>query len=373
MSSKVPLSTNIVGAGHNNVPVDVVQIKSDDSSHYKNALVVVQERLINLKNVRANFSNETYGVIMDQDASFGGTALEVNDGEDTALWTAQDVAGTKLTAGSADRANTGTKSTKVDNPAANDIWEFDKGSNQDLAGYVALSMAVNVDKDWKNDNIEIYGWDGSAQVGVRLNLEDYFAERTYDVWQNLIIPLVDLDLVGETIQSIRMQMIQRDGAKAPKFYIDDVQFEQSGAAIVYEAVSPISDARYHATSLVLVFEDAIDISVANGTVAGINPLQILGVAPSIGIVLQHESMGEIILNEALASIGDMLTLGFEIKSVVCDGTTTHLALELKFSVPIIVTPPSATNNFTLSVRDDLTGFSKFRAYLDGAVEVNALI
>jgi hypothetical protein len=373
MSSKVPLSTNIVGAGHNSVPVDVVQIKADDSTHYKNALVVVQERLINLKNGKANFSNETYGVLMNQDGAFGGTALEVNDGEDTALWTAQDVVGTKLTAGSTDRANTGAGSTLVDNPAANDIWEFNKGSNQDLTGYVALSMAINVDKDWTSDNIEIYGWDGSAEVGVRLNLADYLAQSTFDVWQNLIIPLVDLDLVGETIQSIRMQLIQKTGGKAPKFYIDDVQFEQSGTALLYEAISPVSDARYHATSLVLVFEDAIDISVANGTVAGINPLQILGVAPSIGIVLQHESMGDIILNESLASIGDMLALGFEIKSVVCDGTTTHLALELKFSVPIIITPPSAANNFTLSVRDDLTGLSKFRAYLDGAVEVNAVI
>ena len=371
--SKTPLSVNLTGAGNNSVAVDVVQIKSDDATHYKNALVVVQERLINLEHSRANFNNETYGVLMNQDASFGGTPLEVNDGEDTTLWTAQDVVGTKLTAGSADRANTGSTSTKVDNPAANDIWEFDKGSNQDLTSYVSLTMAINVDKDWTGDDIELYCWDGSAEVGVRVKLQDYIPQSTFDVWHNAIIPLTDLDVVGETIQSIRMQLISKTGGKAPKFYMDDVQFEESGAAILFEAVSPVSDARYHATSLVIVFEDAIDISLVNNSATGLTASQILGVTPPIGMLLKHTSMAMTKLNKTIGTLGDMLEHGFEIKSVICDGTTTHLVMELKFSVPIIITPPSAGNNFSIEVRDDLTGLSKCRAYLDGAVEVNAAI
>ena len=132
------------------------------------------------------FTNDTYGREMAQDAAFGAGELLIHDGTDTAAWTFSEPVGTKWVADSTDRAYDGTKALKCDNPNVGDIMQVinnvGPGDDIDMTGnYVALTMWINVDKDWAGgDSISVYAHVGGVLVGNAIYLEDYFNSGSYD-------------------------------------------------------------------------------------------------------------------------------------------------------------------------------------------------
>jgi len=164
-----------------------ITARVDDANETETkALVVATRPLKTFDNKLTFFSSDTYGVEMNVNGAAGGTAIKVHDGTDTSLWTATDiVGGGKTTFNSTDRNHTtgGTKSIKVDNSPVGDIFQLDKGSDQDLTGHISVTMWINVDKDWKaGDAVDFYGWDttGGTQVGTKVDLSDYFIYDDYD-------------------------------------------------------------------------------------------------------------------------------------------------------------------------------------------------
>ena len=308
--SKVPINANIIGGRSNEAAADVIGINTTHGHRAANWLVVRSHPFLELQSTRVQFTNPEYGSAMNQDGAFSGTPLGIQDGDDTALWTAQNVVGTKLTAGSTDRFYGGAASVLVDNPSLNDTWEFDKASNQDLSGYVALTMRVNVDKDWDTEAIEIYGWDGTAEVGGRVQLAGYLPETVFDVWHPVVIPLSDMGLTGQTIQSFRMQLTSAGAAKKPKFYMDAVQLEETGADLRFTAISPVFDRRFHVYSMVINVADALDMSVVNGTVAGLSYDKLLGATLTNGLSFQVYQDGLSYRDATIGNAGDMLDDGF---------------------------------------------------------------
>jgi len=205
-----------------------------------NALIVATRPLKTFTNKLSFFTSDDYGINMNQNAGTGGTPEEVHDGIDSVLWTASDIiGGGKSTFNSTDQNHTaaGTKSIKNDNSPIGDVFQFAKGSDLDCNGYVSLSMWVYVDKDWKGgDSISIYGWDTdtATQIGISVQLENYFSWANYDVWHKITIPLTDMgDVdVSTTLDALRVSQDTAEG-KAPKYYLDDIQFEETGTPIDY--------------------------------------------------------------------------------------------------------------------------------------------
>jgi hypothetical protein len=193
--------------------------------------------------------NSNFGTAMNQNGAFGGTPDGVHDGIDSTLWTGSNIVGTKVTFNSTDRFFAGAASVKIDNPNNGDIWEFDKGSNLTVASYTAVTLKLNIDKDWSiGDSVSIYGYDtGGSQVGIKMFLEDYIDQTSFDIWQSVTIPLADFQMTG-TIDAFRMQQEGKVG-KAAKFYIDNFQVEETGEPIIftYEAKG---DQLVHMTKIV---------------------------------------------------------------------------------------------------------------------------
>ena len=300
--------------------------------------------------------NDTFGIEMAQDFAFGGTPVGIHDGIDLVLWTGTEVVGNKVTFSSADRANTGSFSVKIDNASVSDITQFDKGSDIDLSNYIAITLFINVDKDWAGgDSISIYGWDtGLGQVvGNLVFLEDYFSEGVFSMWHKLSIPLPDMGLSNSIIDAFRIEIVSKEG-KSPKFYIDDFQVEETGATAVF-SISAENGALFEVNQISFAIAGPLDTTLVNASMPNLSYDAFLNL-PELdnGLLFQSIINGEVIFGGATKTIGDLIRGGAALKNVISDGTNTHITLELHFGTPLVV--DSRTDDklqFILS--DDLSG------------------
>jgi hypothetical protein len=305
--------------------------------------------------------NATVGDAMNQNAAVGGTPINVHNGTDSVLWTGTNVVGSKVTFNSTDYAKNGTKSIKVDAPAVNNVWQLDKGSSQSLTGYYGLSFEVYVTANWASgDSVEVYGWDGSAEVGTRVKLEDYFTESTYNVWHNTVIPFADMGLVGETVTAFRFELVSKVSA-APTFYLDIVRIEETGGALLFK-VSSEDTRRLSVNELTLTLVDVL----AGSTPHNLLYTSILAVAkpPSalrVVIVLD----GETVYDETVLSLADFCGLGFEMYNVFDNGTSTSISLRWVLPEPLVLEGNPDTNYIGILVEGNLSGLDRFTGGVQG--------
>ena len=348
----------------------------------KNALVVATSPLKIFTNVLRFFTNDDYGADMNQNVSAGGTAVEVHDGTDNVYWTATDiVGGGKTTFNSPDQNHTalGALSVKVDNSPINDVFQFDKGSDLDCTAYASLTIWIYVDKDWVvGDSISIYGWDTGTgtQVGTAVLLEDYFNFLSYDNWQKISIPLTDFgDLSSSTtLDALRIAQRARRGAKAPKYYLDDIQFEEIGTPIKF-TLKPELGTWLHVNSFQILIADAYSgiVTVAgateNATTPNIPYDSLLGVPKlGIGIAYRRTTAGEVISSASIQQFLDFM--GFSNAIVTgsgSDGTNTWVSVNMQFTEPVILKDED-DDEMSLTVNDDLSGLLVLRVGAGSKVE-----
>lgn len=335
-----------------------------------NALVVATRELKTYYNDVSFFLNPNYGIDMNQNAGFGGTPVEVHNGIDDVLWTASSITGVKFTFNSGDQNHTpaGSTSVRIDNPALNDVMEFDKGSDQSLNGYTAISLWIYIDKDWAiNDSVSLYGWDNGVQVGTKIFLENYFSWSVFDVWHKISIPLSDMSLVDETIDSLRVQ-IETIDTKSPKFYLDDIQIEETGNPITF-TLRPVKNTWLYINTLVYGLVDAYDSTLLNGTMPNLSYNKLLGMNSLPGGITWTEYLaGELTATFTVHNLMDALELpNASIKTVGGDGTNTWLTLEFRFDYPIVLKAEDG-DKLTITLTDDLTDLLRLRAYTSGKWE-----
>jgi len=341
----------------------------------QNALVVATRPLKEFDNKLTFFANAEYGIDMNQDASTGGIPEEVHNGIDDVLWTATDiVGGAKTTFNSANQNHTagGNQSVKVDNSPVNDVFQFDKGADLDCNGYVSLSLWVYVDKDWKSgDNIELYGWDTGTglQVGDSISLQNYFTWSEFDVWQKISIPLVDMGALASytTLDALRVQIITKEG-KSPKFYLDDIQFEQTGNPITY-SIEPELGTWLHLDKFMMVYADAYTGILADLAMPKIpyNSFFALS-ALSVGIVYQRWCKGEVVTTASIKQHSDLMSFSnATITGHGSDGVNSWVAIAITFPAEIILRPEHEDKvSFTIS--ENLSGLELLRFSAGGKEE-----
>ena len=338
-----------------------------DNHDEPSGLIVATRPLKVMENSIEFFLSDEYGADMNVNVSYGGTPDQVHNGTDDTLWTGSDiVGGGKSTFNSTDQNHTdgGTKSIKIDNAPVNDIWQFAKGSDINCAGYTAISLWLYVDKDWKaNDSISIYGWDTgtNTQVGNEIFLEDYFSYDTYDIWQKVILPLSDMGALAlsTTCDALRMKMEAKEGAKAPKFYIDDIQFEQTGTPAQY-ILRPNVGTWLHVDSFTFSLVDAYPGTVLNGTMHCLPYNAFLGVTPTVGLTYQRVHGGLVVYSETIKSTIGLLSLaGTRIESTGSDGTNTFFTATAVHAAPFILKHENL-DYLSFTVNDDLSGLLHMR-------------
>ena len=312
--------------------------------------------------------NPAFGVEMAIDGSFGGTPDLVYDEDDVSDWTGSNIVGTKATFDSTDGPiggtawpPSGTKSTKIDKPNANDVWQFDKGTTLDLSGFVAISMKVIVASNWDLiDSVVIYGWDTNTntQVGTSVKLEDYFNATSFNVIQGISIPLDDMSLTGETIYAIRMELAIKGTGKAPKFYIDTLQVEETTGSEVF-TIEPPAGTKYYIDELRFSFVDGLSTTLLSNSMPNLSYDKILAITKlSTGIGFTQIRDSKLALTGNITCLGDLTRAGATLENVYSDDTNTHVTAVVTFKAPIIL-DSRLQDSFNIIINDDLSGLESF--------------
>lgn len=307
----------------------------------------------------------TLGINMAVDAAFSGTPDLINDGGDNAGWTGSNITGTKVTFNSTEQAHDGTNSIKVDAPALNNIWQFDKGSTFTPASYIALTMWIYVDSSWTlGDSVSIYGYDtgGAVQVGDSVLLEDFVNETDFGVWHKATIPMEDFNFAGGTFDAFRMQLVGKHGA-TPVFFIDQFQAEEAGGAEEFLIESVVGE-MFNISRFTLVFVGSNSETLADNSYPHLDPDKILDVTLPNGILLTRKQNGAVAFSVVFLSLSNMLVSGGTIGSVVGTATKTILTIDLDFDVPVAI-DSSKGDNLSFIISDDLTGWESFTAVARG--------
>ena len=329
----------------------------------KKSLMVATHPLKTYENTLRFFSNDNYGVALNVDASAGGTPELIHNGLDSVAWTASDIVNdAKTTFNSTDRSYDGTRSVKVDNADDNSVFQFARSTPLDCSGYVSLSMYINVDKDWKaGDIVSLYGWDTgtNTQVGIEIDLKNYFDYSVVDVWHKINIDLHDLNLVSLIIDAIRIKQTDSEG-KAPKYYIDNFQFEETGESIVFSLV-PDKGTWLHVEGFQVLIADAFTGTLADASMPNIPYDSFFGVSKLIaGIRFSNVIGGKISTSFLVKQFSDLLLFhSARVTGYGSDGTNSWASVNVTLSTPVVLKAEDL-DEFHVSINDDLSGLLDFR-------------
>ena len=373
----MPVDVNITDSA---TKLKATVIHNDDCDC--DALIVTTVPLRIFDNVLRFFINDDYGADMNQGTSATGTPLEVYNADDT-LWTATNIVGAKMTAQSADRPYTGTYSLKVDNSAVDDVYQIaNPAGDVTMASYTSLTIWANIDKDWKiRDQVDLYGWDTGTglQIGTEVDLSDYFSYLSYDTWQKINIPLTDMgDLsTSTTLDALRVRQVTAEG-KAPKYYLDDIQFEEKvvdeTTAIEFEVKPDLGTWMYVESFKIIMagpYSGILDVADAteNATMPKLPYNSLLNVAKlDSGITYRRWKDGVVRNSSQIKQLLDLLSFSnSEIVGYGSDGVNTWITIKISFSVPILLKPENE-DRLTLTINDDLSGLLVLKVAVGTKVE-----
>ena len=318
-------------------------------------------------------TNEIYGDALNQNATTGGTPDKVHDGIDSSLWTASAISGT-WTFNSTTVAHAGTRSISAIATVNNSVAQLDKGANLVLANYVTLTGWIYL-TGWSSSgtkHVEIYGWDTAlaTQVSLTLNIDDYINTGTLNTWQKFSIPFVDLGFTAPTLDAVRIRTVDLGAGPPPNYYLDDIQFEETGGSIVY-SVGPPKGEKWCVKGFNYIMADAYTGAVTNGTMPSIPYTGFLGV-PTLtnGTTVRRIQFDEIQFSNTTTDFIDYIaTAAPKQISSGSDGTNTWVRLEAAFIDPVVLNGDKG-DKYELVVNDDLTGLLYYKANIVYGVAID---
>jgi hypothetical protein len=351
-------------------PMTGIQAQVENGAE-KNGLVVATRPLKTFENRLSFFTNADYGVNMNQNAAAGGTPEEIHDGIDSILWTGSNITGVTVVFNSVLKFHGGSQSVYANKPNTNDIWQFAKGSDVNLSGFVSLTIWIYIDNNWDlGESTSVYCWDidTGTQVGNKVFLEDYFNFSDFDAWQKITIPLDDLGVSGTiTVDAIRFQQEASTGIK-PQYFLDDIQFEETGDPIIY-TVKPQQGTWYYVDKFMIVYADVYNPVLTDSTMPKIPYDGWLGVGElDTGITYQRIKNGEPIVTTSIKRHLDMMNFSNgQVTGYGSDGTNSWVAINVLFPQAVILKAED-DDKMTMTVNDDLSGLLEFRISAGGYIE-----
>ncbi len=268
---------------------------------------------------------------------------------------------------------------KVTLTSANDndeaTFDNDVGQLWNMANHTTLTGKVDLDTFNDNNHTIIIQFDlDNTPVGNSVNLNDFIDTGDLSE-QSFVIPKASLGLTTQNINGMSVRL-ERTGGQKPTFKLDDIQWEETGAAEVYKATTP-QGTTFHITEIRIAIADNITgiTTVAgateNATIPNLSFDALLGVsALTNGILFSRVRNGKVAFAVSIKQLGDFLSTGSNIipGNRINDGTNMFIALVVKFPEPIVL--EGGSDNFlSFTIQDDLSGLLQFTAAARGALEV----
>lgn len=368
-------------------PMNHKKAQVDCPEGEKQSLIVSTRPLKEFDILIQPFFNPIFGIDLNINGSTGaepsggtsGVIEDIYDGNDNPYWLGSIITGTKWDLVSPVQSHDGIQSIESVNSLAGDTVQFSRPSgNLPLAPYVSLTMWIYVASGWSAlDTVSIYGWEtfGSIQIGGKVGLQDYFSSGTTGVWQKIVIPLVDMALSGQTLDSFRVQIENRD-TSGPTFYMDEIQLEGlpvGGGDVVGPTifkVQPPINQWYHVKEIITVLAAPVSFAPnvqTGGTVPYLDYSTLLGLELEVGILFQRIVKNQVAFSFSTLGTGDVLAIPNTTINLWGDEKTTFLQYRNVFYKPIILKGRDG-DEMRLVVNDDLSGLLRMQSSLGGFIE-----
>lgn len=321
------------------------------------------------------FVNENYGDDMAQDASGGAGILysiygENVDSSAVGEWLGSSISGTWDFA-STDESHGGSKSVDATAAISGSVAEFDAGLSVDLTGsdYLTGWIYLNTVPPSGLKSIYIYGWESGAIVGSQVDILDYVDTANVGSWQIFLIPLVDMDLTGETVDAVRIEQYGDPASKVATFYLDDLYFDDGQGDIFEYTLEPTANQELIIRHIGLYICASRDSTLANATVPNITCDTLLGVTLTRGI-RYHVHIADLITDDdTIYNLSDfMILMNMRIVSMGGDATNTWVYLIHDLEYPLVL-KHSTDDHIIVEIRDDLSSLSKLVMTAGGGIRV----
>lgn len=319
--------------------------------------VVYTKKAIEYSSAPIPFLNDTLGIAMNQNVSFGGTPELIFDGGS---------GGTEWTGSSVDAEWNFADAGKVTVTSGNNnsMALFSDAGTIDTSAYVAVTGKVDLDVYTPASQDVLFQFQlAGVPVGDALSMNDFINTGDFSE-QSFSIPMTTFNTGGATVDELDLTIVRSGGVK-PTIAFDDFQIEETGEPISFRAAAP-SGTTFLARRLRLLFVDAQASTLASGTMPNLSYDKLLAVpALANGIVLRRVDNGETLFSVNFRQLSDILFAGADIAEVFSDGTNTGLLLEAKFPDPILLKGDTNNNYVEIIINDDLSGLLLFNGAIIG--------
>ena len=324
-------------------------------------LVVLTDRFIDTEPSTKFFTNDTVGIAMNQDVSFGGTPEVIHSGSLTE-WVGTAIAGAWNFTDS-DRISI----TSANNNDAADFVE-ENTLTIDMSGFTALTGNLNLDTyNEINNSMSIQFNLSGTLVGSSIDLNDYIDTGDF-AQQNFVVPKLDLGLADQSLDGMVLTMA-RAGGPRPTVSFDDIQLEQTGTPLIF-SLNVAQGESFHISELVFSYADVLAGTLANGTMPALAYDQILGLAAlANGFVITRAKAGKTLFSATIRTLGAHISAGAKPDIPWSDGTNTFLAVRVIFTDPLILTG-EPNDTLTMQINDDMTGLLQFTVAARGSIETS---
>jgi hypothetical protein len=314
--------------------------------------------------------NPALGLGMNIDASSTpSTIAEIYDGGDNAYWTPSAISGTWDFVSTA-QAHTGTKSIDATATVNGSTAKIDKGSTLALSPYETFDGWIYI-TSWPSSgtkDVTFELWDASdVLVGNSVAVSGYIDTGLFGVWQNFSIPLIDMGLSAQTIQSLAITTIDIGGGQPPNYYLDDLQLQDTGSGVEF-CFEADDETQFHIERVKLFIRDAYT-ATSSGQHA-FDSSGILGLSTLTNGILAGRSVdGDVSKSAIIKDIGDWFRFP-QAQNVSSggNGTNTWVMFDLAYETEGGLVLDSRTNDkFFFRIRDDLSGLLDFTGFAEGYI------
>jgi hypothetical protein len=313
------------------------------------------------------FVSPVHGAEFNVNAAFGGTPDKIHDGTDSVLYTGSALTGTWDFA-STTQAQAGTKSIEAINTVNNDEAQLERGSAISNTAYTAMSGYIYITSWATNGTKEVTVRNRLAgvDVGLELNLSNYIDTTLFNTWQKYNIPIADFAMPAGTIDQVIVKTVDIGGGAAPNYYLDVMQWEETGGATW--TIEADAQSIFRISTLTIAIADAYDSTLASASHQKVPYNTLLGVsALATGIGFKLTTNEVVRFDGTFKQHIDFMSF----PGITCqsggDGTNTWVTYTVPFD-PSAVLDYRTGDKFEMTLSEDLSGLLYGRVFVRGGKE-----
>lgn len=327
------------------------------------------------------FVHPDHGADMAVDADVLVINEWIHDGIDNIYWTGSAISGVwTFNSAAFNHTPLGAQSVSAVATVNGDVAQFLRGGGllPLTAPISSLCVWVYI-TSWSTSShtkeILFSGWDTAigVQVGIGVDLANYIDTTVIGAWQHAIVPLTDMNLDGQSIDSVRVQTVCLGGL-VQDYYLDDIQVLE-GSPVPY-IVEPDKGTWLHVTEINITIVDVYSgiVTVAGATENASMPNLpyngFLGEAAlTNGILYQRINENIVEFSIIIKQLFDLVRLpGTEIVGHGSDGTNSWMKLRVVVAEPLILKSEN-NDKLIMSLSDDLSGLLELQMSIGGKKEI----